>query len=137
MISFLLWMMNYSRSFQRDIPLQITMRSRSRNSKASRLLPQNTRRAAISTVFFKQYHIKPDIRYVSINEFSVLSMVEHGLGITILPGLLLRGQVGGFVCRRIRPGVSRQLGLAYASFKDLSPASRIFLEYAKDFLLDD
>ena len=85
----------------------------------------------------KQYHIKPDIRYVSINEFSVLSMVEHGLGITILPGLLLRGQVGGFVCRRIRPGVSRQLGLAYASFKDLSPASRIFLEYAKDFLLDD
>lgn len=85
----------------------------------------------------RQYGVKPDIRYVSINEFSVLSMVEHGLGITILPGLLLRGQTGSFVCRRIAPDVYRQLGLAYTSFGDLSPASRIFLEYAKDFLLDD
>ncbi len=85
----------------------------------------------------KQYQIKPDIRYVSINEFSVLSMVEHGLGITILPGLLLRGQVGSFVCRNITPHVYRQLGLAYTSFQELSPASKIFLEYAKDFLLDD
>ena len=85
----------------------------------------------------KQYHLKPDIRYVSINEFSVLSMVEHGLGITLLPGLLLRGQTGDFVCRSLKPRLYRQLGLAYASSQDLSPAARIFLEYAKDFLLDD
>lgn len=85
----------------------------------------------------KQYNLKPDIRYVSINEFSVLSMVEHGLGITLLPGLLLRGQTGDFVCRSLKPRLYRQLGLAYASSQDLSPAARIFLEYAKDFLLDD
>ena len=85
----------------------------------------------------KQYNLKPDIRYVSINEFSVLSMVEHGLGITLLPGLLLRGRTGNFVCRSLKPRLYRQLGLAYASSQDLSPAARIFLEYAKDFLLDD
>ena len=51
----------------------------------------------------KEFHIKPDIRFLSINEFSVLSMVEHGLGITILPGLLLRGQTGSFVKRRLLP----------------------------------
>lgn len=84
-----------------------------------------------------QYQITPDIRYVSINEFSVLSMVEHGLGVTILPGLLLRGQTGGFALRKISPNVFRQLGLAYSSDKELSPASRSFLEYAKNFLLDD
>ncbi len=84
-----------------------------------------------------QYQIKPDIRFVSINEFSVLSMVEHGLGVTILPGLLLRGQTGRFVLRRVTPGVSRQLGLAYSSDSELSPASRSFLEYSKNFLLDD
>ena len=67
----------------------------------------------------------------------MLSMVEHGLGITLLPGLLLRGQTGDFVCRSLKPRLYRQLGLAYASSQDLSPAARIFLEYAKDFLLDD
>ena len=34
--------------------------------------------------------IHPDIRYVTRNEFSSLSMVEHELGYSILPGLLLR-----------------------------------------------
>lgn len=85
----------------------------------------------------KNYKITPDIRFVSINEFSVLSMVEHGLALTILPGLLLRGQKGCFSVRRVAPRVFRQLGLAYTSFEELSPASRIFLEYAKDFLLED
>lgn len=85
----------------------------------------------------KKYKITPDIRFVSINEFSVLSMVEHGLALTILPGLLLRGQKGNFSIRPAAPRVFRQLGLAYTSFEELSPASRIFLEYAKDFLLED
>ena len=85
----------------------------------------------------KQAKVKPDIRYITINEFSIISMVEHELGLSILPGLLLRGQVGDFITRPIKPTVSRQLGLAYASKEELSPASKIFLEYAKDFLLDD
>ena len=85
----------------------------------------------------KEFQLKPDIRFLSINEFSVLSMVEHGLGITILPGLLLRGHSGNFVKRRLEPRSFRRLGLGYSSYDDLSPASRIFLEYAKSFLLDD
>lgn len=85
----------------------------------------------------KQYKIKPDIRYVTINEFSSISMVEHELGMTILPGLLLRGQVGDFAVRPLVPRVYRQLGLAFTSQDALSPATKIFLKYAKDFLLDD
>lgn len=85
----------------------------------------------------RQYKIKPDIRYITINEFSSISMVEHELGLTILPGLLLRGQVGDFVSRPLAPKAYRQLGLAYSSPEELSPASKIFLKYAKDFLLDD
>ena len=85
----------------------------------------------------KKHKIHPDIRYVTRNEFSSLSMVEHKLGYSILPGLLLRGQQGKFVKRPLKPTITRQLGLAYSSLKNLSPASKTFLEYAKDFLLDD
>lgn len=84
----------------------------------------------------KEYHVKPDIRYITVNEFSSISMVEHELGLTILPGLLLRGQFGDYVIRPITPRVYRRLGLAYSSPEDLSPASKIFLKYAKSFLLD-
>ena len=85
----------------------------------------------------KHYKVKPDIRYITVNEFSSLSMVEHGLGLTILPGLLLRGHAGNYVTRPLKPRTYRDLGLAYSSYDELSPASKIFLEYAKDFLLDD
>lgn len=85
----------------------------------------------------KEYKVRPDIRYITVNEFSALSMVEHELGLTILPGLLLRGQFGDYVIRPITPKVYRKLGLAFSSQEDLSPASKIFLKYAKDFLLDD
>lgn len=72
-----------------------------------------------------------------ITQDSERSLVEHKLGTTILPGLLLRGQVGDFVVRPLKPRAYRNLGLAYSSKDELSPASKIFLEYAKDFLLDD
>ena len=85
----------------------------------------------------KQYKIKPDIRFITINEFSSISMVEQELGLTILPGLLLRGHAGNFETRPLVPKAYRQLGLAFSSHEELSPASRKFLKYAKDFLLDD
>ena len=84
----------------------------------------------------KEYNVRPDIRYITVNEFSSISMVEHELGLTILPGLLLRGRFGEYVIRSITPRVYRRLGLAYSSPGELAPASKIFLKYAKDFLLD-
>ncbi len=85
----------------------------------------------------KQYNVKPNIRYFAVNEFTVLSMVEHELGLSILPGLLLRGQVGDFAVRPITQKAYRRLGLAFSSPEELSPASKIFLKYARNFLLDD
>lgn len=83
----------------------------------------------------KEHQITPDIRYVTVNEFSSLSMVEHDLGLAILPGLLLRGQIGNFVSLPLSPRAYRKLGLAFSSQEELSPASKSFLEYAKVFLL--
>lgn len=83
----------------------------------------------------KEHQVTPDIRYVTVNEFSSLSMVEHNLGLTILPGLLLRGQIGNYTTLPLFPRAYRKLGLAFSSQEELSPASKSFLEYAKVFLL--
>ena len=83
----------------------------------------------------KEHRVTPDIRYVTVNEFSSLSMVEHNLGLAILPGLLLRGQIGTSTALPLLPRAYRKLGLAFSSQEELSPASKSFLEYAKVFLL--
>ena len=84
----------------------------------------------------KKYKVKPDIKYTMHNDFSILSMVEHGLGISILPGLILRGRVENVEVRPLKPWSYRQLGLALLSKEELTPAAKIFIKYAQDYLLD-
>lgn len=84
----------------------------------------------------KTYGVKPDIKYTMSNDFSILSMVEHNLGISILPKLMLRGRNGNFEARPLVPRAHRTLGMAIASFEELSPAMKIFIKYARDYLLD-
>ncbi len=84
----------------------------------------------------KTYGVKPDIKYTMSNDFSILSMVEHNLGISILPNLILRGRSGNFETRPLVPRACRKLGMAIASYEELSPATKIFLKYARDYLLD-
>ncbi|MGN1266762.1 MAG: LysR family transcriptional regulator substrate-binding protein, partial [Dorea sp.] len=82
------------------------------------------------------YKVKPDIKYTLNNDFSILSMVEHGLGLSILPGLMLRGRTENVEIRPLKPWSYRKLGLAILSKEDLTPAAKIFIKYAQDYLLD-
>ncbi len=84
----------------------------------------------------KKHNVKPDIKYTLSNDFSILSMVEHGLGISIAPGLMLRSRAEQLEVRPLKPWSYRKLGLAISSKEDLSPAAKIFIQYAQDYLLD-
>lgn len=83
----------------------------------------------------KHYNIHPDIKYTMNNDFSILSMVEHNLGISILPELVIRGRAGNFEVRPIEPYVYRKLGMTVHPSHDWSPAMKIFIRYAKEYLL--
>lgn len=82
------------------------------------------------------YGVKPDIKYTLSHDFSILPMVEHNLGISILPGLVLRGLTGNFEVRPLKPRAYRTLGMAISSHENLSPALKIFIKYAQDYLLE-
>lgn len=83
----------------------------------------------------KNYHVHPDIKYTTYNYYSVLSMVEHELGLSILPELAIRNLTGDFEVRPLKPYIFRKLGMAVHPSQDWSPAMKIFIRYAKDFLL--
>ncbi len=80
-------------------------------------------------------NVTPDIRYTTHSDYSILSMVEHNLGICILPALVLRGKTGNFEVRPLDPYACRKLGMAVTSSENMSPAMKIFIQYAKDYLL--
>jgi DNA-binding transcriptional LysR family regulator len=64
--------------------------------------------------------IAPDIKYITKDDYAIIAMVGQGLGVSILPGLLLEGRSDGVRVAEISPPVSRTIALAYPA--GVSPA---------------
>ena len=69
---------------------------------------------------FARNHVDPNIRYTTIENFSAMSMVEQGLGVSVMNKLITE----------IDPPASITLGAALHSRADASPAVKMFLKYA-------
>lgn len=85
-------------------------------------------KADISEIFQK-YNVKPRIRFTTIDDYAVMSMVEKGLGIGILPELILRRNPYYIVVKELDVPAYRNLGIAVRDRKNLSVAARRFMEY--------
>lgn len=82
----------------------------------------------------KRAGIKPDIRYSSNSDAAIVSMVAHGLGISILPQLILKDHMDKVVAMPISPPAHRNLGIAVRAEKELSPAAQRFIACAKQLV---
>ena len=74
---------------------------------------------------------KPRITYSSNDDYAVMAMVEQGLGMSILPELLLQRIPYRIATRELDPPATRQIGIACRSVQNLPPAARQFLNYVK------
>lgn len=77
----------------------------------------------------ERYHLKPDIRFTTWEDFAIMSMVEKGLGISILPDMILRRIPYKIEIRPMQKPYYRSIGLAMKDRKHLAPAVQKFLEY--------
>lgn len=71
----------------------------------------------------------PRVRYTLNDDFSVLSMVEHGFGITIMPELILRNFQFQFAVRPLDPPCFRTIGIASLPGNQISPLAGTFIRY--------
>lgn len=71
--------------------------------------------------------IRPDIRPTAVDDATVVSMVEHGLGISMMTDLTLRGRTERVKVVPVVPFASRDLGLAVRSVSDAAPSLRRFI----------
>ena len=75
--------------------------------------------------------VKPNVRFYTKDDYAIIAMVEQGLGISIMPELLLKGRHDRVRVLPLQPEAVRTIGLAIAS---KGPAALKFAEYVIDFV---
>ncbi len=81
---------------------------------------------------FRAAGVSPDIRDTSVDDGTVISMVELGLGYSILSELILQGRRDNIVARPLEGGAHRSLGITLPSLKQATPILHQFIEYSKN-----
>lgn len=81
---------------------------------------------------FRAAGLEPDIKYTIHDDYAIMTMVEAGLGISILAELVLRRTNYDIVCRPVNPPVFRNLAIGYKDKNSLPIASKYFIEYLKE-----
>ncbi|MDO4922309.1 MAG: LysR family transcriptional regulator [Phascolarctobacterium sp.] len=78
---------------------------------------------------FRQRGLEPNVKIRVHDDYSILSMVESGLGVSILPELVLRKTNYQVAILPIRPAVTRKIGLVMKDKNSLPIASKYFIDY--------
>ena len=78
---------------------------------------------------FEGSGVTPRVRFTTLDDYAVMSMVEHGLGVSVLPRLILRRIPYRVALRPLAQPVFRQIGLAMRPGEELAPAAKRFLTY--------
>ncbi|MDE7245743.1 MAG: LysR family transcriptional regulator [Oscillospiraceae bacterium] len=79
---------------------------------------------------FEEHHVYPDIRNnTSVEDAAILSMVEHGLGVSILSELVLEGRRVNVRALPLDPPACRHMGIAVQSLEEATPGVQQFIAY--------
>lgn len=94
------------------------------------MLLEKGAKAEISEVF-ERYKLTPKIHFTTWDDYSIMSMVESGLGISILPELILKRVPYKIVAKELNVPAYRSIGLALKNKKTASLAIKKFIDYLK------
>ena len=80
---------------------------------------------------FDREGVRPDIRPTVVDDATVVSMVEHGLGVSMMTELTLKGRADRVLTLPVSPAASRELGVAVRSLRDAPERLRRFIACTK------
>lgn len=92
------------------------------------ILLEKGAKAEISEIFEKCV-LKPLVRFTTWDDYAIMSMVESGLGISILPQLILKRVPYHIVAKELDVPAYRNIGLAVRNKKSVSLAVEKFMGY--------
>ncbi|MCH3951026.1 MAG: LysR family transcriptional regulator [Acidaminococcus sp.] len=81
--------------------------------------------------YLEKYHVTPDVRFTTWDDYAIMAMVEKGLGIGLLHSLILKRMPYHIAIRPLTVPARRQIGIAMKDLHSASKAVQKFLEYIK------
>ena len=78
--------------------------------------------------------VRPEVRFSTKDDYAIIAMVSQGLGVSIMPELLLRGRSDNVAVRPLDPPASRTLALAVPAGEGAGPATRRFADFAAEWV---
>ncbi len=81
---------------------------------------------------FEKYNLEPNTKYTTWDDYAAMSLVEKGLGISLLPNLILKRNSYKIITKPIDKPIIRDIGLAYDRKNFQSLAFKKFLTYLDD-----
>lgn len=85
-------------------------------------------KAEVSEIF-ERCNLTPRIHFTTWDDYAIMSMVESGIGISILPELILKRVPYQIVAKELDVPAYRKIGVALRSRKNASLAVKRFLDY--------
>ena len=73
--------------------------------------------------------VTPNVRFYTKDDYAIIAMVEQGLGMSIMPELLLKGRHDRLLVLPLVPEAKRVIGMAIAAGSKAGPATRRFADY--------
>lgn len=92
------------------------------------MLLEHGAKAEVSEVF-ERNHLTPHVRFTTWDDYAIMSMVESGLGVSILPQLILKRVPYRILAKELDVPAYRNIGLAMKNKETISIAVKRFMEY--------
>ena len=86
------------------------------------------------TEILERSNVHPDIRFTTWEDFAIMAMAEKGLGVGILPDMILRRIPYKIEVRSLKEPYYRSIGIAMKSRAHTTPAVGRFVEYLYSYL---
>ena len=102
-----------------------------------REMAANARGDDDAAAILERSRVKPNLCYRVNDDYAVMSMVENGLGVSLLTELMVHRTPYRVAVRPLEPLQFRDIGLAARSFSELPPAAARFVDYVKAWIKEE
>ena len=76
----------------------------------------------------------PETAFSACSDYAIINMVRLGLGVSILPELVVKHYSGGTAALELDPPRYRMLGMGVPQMKAVSPVTQNFMRYVRAFV---
>ena len=86
---------------------------------------------------FDEMGIRPNVKYIAREDRTILAMVSEGLGISLLPELMVRHSPTPIRICRAPLHFYRTIGIGIKDKKALSNSTRLFVDYVRTWVAEN